>query len=161
MSLRIVVGSDDSGLQYKQILHRDLDADPRVTSVVDVGVGPDEHTAYPHVAVTAARLIADGAADRALLVCGTGLGVAISANKVPGIRAVPRTTASPSSGRSCPTTPRCCASVSVSSGSNWRAGWLGSGSVTGSTRSLLRRRRSRQSARMSPPKPSIAVRAAW
>ena len=54
MSLRIVVGSDDSGLQYKQILHRDLDADPRVTSVVDVGVGPDEHTAYPHVAVMAA-----------------------------------------------------------------------------------------------------------
>src|SRR6478609_7879331 len=88
MSLRIIVGSDDAGLQYKQILHRDLDADPRVTSVVDVGVGPDEHTAYPHVAVTAARLIADGAADRALLLCGTGLGVAISANKVPGIRAV-------------------------------------------------------------------------
>jgi ribose 5-phosphate isomerase B len=88
MSLRIVVGSDDAGLHYKQILHRDLDADPRVTSVVDVGVGPDEHTAYPHVAVTAARLIADGAADRALLLCGTGLGVAISANKVPGIRAV-------------------------------------------------------------------------
>ena len=57
-------------------------------SVVDVGVRPDEHTAYPHVAVTAARLVADGAADRALLVCGTGLGVAISANKVPGIRAV-------------------------------------------------------------------------
>jgi ribose 5-phosphate isomerase B len=38
--------------------------------------------------VTAARLVADGKADRALLVCGTGLGVAISANKVPGIRAV-------------------------------------------------------------------------
>jgi ribose 5-phosphate isomerase B len=56
--------------------------------VVDVGVGPDEHTAYPHVAVTAARMIADGHADRALLVCGTGLGVAISANKVPGVRAV-------------------------------------------------------------------------
>ena len=50
--------------------------------------GADEHTAYPHVAVAAARLIAEGKADRALLVCGTGLGVAISANKVPGIRAV-------------------------------------------------------------------------
>jgi dihydroxyacetone kinase len=69
-------------------LRRDLQADARVASVVDVGVGPDEHTAYPHVAVTAARLVADGEADRALLVCGTGLGVAISANKVPGIRAV-------------------------------------------------------------------------
>ena len=38
--------------------------------------------------MAAARLVAEGKADRALLVCGTGLGVAISANKVPGIRAV-------------------------------------------------------------------------
>ncbi|NTY61830.1 ribose-5-phosphate isomerase [Mycolicibacterium sphagni] len=88
MSLRVVVGSDDAGLDYKDILLRDLRADPRVSAVVDVGVGHDEHTAYPHVAVNAARMIADGRADRALLVCGTGLGVAISANKVPGIRAV-------------------------------------------------------------------------
>jgi len=88
MTLRIVVGCDDAGLQYKDILRRDLEDDDRVASVVDVGVGPGEHTAYPHVAVTAARMIADGEADRALLVCGTGLGVAISANKVPGVRAV-------------------------------------------------------------------------
>ena len=53
-----------------------------------MGVGTDENTAYPHIAVAAARLVAEGKADRALLVCGTGLGVAISANKVPGIRAV-------------------------------------------------------------------------
>ncbi|WP_019809063.1 ribose-5-phosphate isomerase [Saccharomonospora halophila] len=86
--LRIVVGSDDAGLSYKDALKQDLAADPRVAHVVDVGVGADEHTAYPHVAVTAARRVADGEADRALLVCGTGLGVAISANKVPGIRAV-------------------------------------------------------------------------
>ena len=85
---RIVVGSDDAGLDYKDALKRDLEADPRVGSVVDVGVGADEHTAYPHVAVHAARMVAEGEADRALLVCGTGLGVAISANKVPGIRAV-------------------------------------------------------------------------
>lgn len=86
--LRIVVGCDDAGLQYKEILRGDLEADPRVQSVVDVGVGPDDHTDYPHVAVTAARLVAEGVADRALLVCGTGLGVAIAANKVPGVRAV-------------------------------------------------------------------------
>lgn len=47
-----------------------------------------DKTAYPHVAVAAARLVATGKADRAILICGTGLGVAISANKVPGIRAV-------------------------------------------------------------------------
>ena len=85
---RIVVGCDDAGLQYKDILKADLEADPRVGEVVDVGVTVDQHTAYPHVAVEAARRIAAGTADRALLICGTGLGVAISANKVPGIRAV-------------------------------------------------------------------------
>lgn len=87
-SLRIVVGCDDAGLEYKNALKADLEADDRVIEVIDVGIGNGEHTAYPHVAVTAARMIAAGEADRALLVCGTGLGVAISANKVPGIRAV-------------------------------------------------------------------------
>ena len=85
--LRIVVGSDDAGYEYKEALKGDLRGDSRVAEVTDVGVGADEDTAYPHVAVAAARLIAEGKADRALLVCGTGLGVAISANKVPGIRA--------------------------------------------------------------------------
>jgi ribose 5-phosphate isomerase B len=87
-SWRIVVGSDDAGLQYKDALKADLQKDERVREVIDVGVGAAESTAYPHVAVAAARLIAEGKADRALLVCGTGLGVAISANKVAGIRAV-------------------------------------------------------------------------
>jgi ribose 5-phosphate isomerase B len=86
--LRIVVGCDDAGLQYKTALLADLNADERVSEVIDIGVGPGEQTHYPHVALAAAKLIADGAADRGLLVCGTGLGVAISANKVPGIRAV-------------------------------------------------------------------------
>jgi ribose 5-phosphate isomerase B len=85
---RIVVGSDDAGLDYKNVLKQDLENDDRVLEVIDVGVGADDTTAYPHVAVAAARLVAAGRADRALLVCGTGLGVAISANKVPGIRAV-------------------------------------------------------------------------
>ncbi|WP_055589096.1 ribose-5-phosphate isomerase [Peterkaempfera griseoplana] len=86
--LRIVVGSDDAGYEYKEALKADLEADPRVASVTDVGVRRDEHTAYPHIGVEAGRMVADGRADRALLVCGTGLGVAISANKVPGVRAV-------------------------------------------------------------------------
>lgn len=85
---RVVVGCDDAGLEYKTALKRDLQDDPRVSEVIDVGVGASDTTAYPHVAVAAARLVAAGDADRALLVCGTGLGVAISANKVAGIRAV-------------------------------------------------------------------------
>ncbi|MGI5349522.1 ribose-5-phosphate isomerase [Streptomyces sp. CA-250714] len=88
---RIVVGCDDAGLDYKEALKKDLLGDARVAQVTDVGVGSggaDRDRAYPHVAVEAARRVADGEADRALLICGTGLGVAISANKVPGIRAV-------------------------------------------------------------------------
>lgn len=86
--LRIVVGSDDAGYEYKTVLLALLRADDRVAEVIDVGVDADGHTFYPYVAVDAARRVAAGDADRALLVCGTGLGVAISANKVPGIRAV-------------------------------------------------------------------------
>ena len=61
--LRIVVGSDDAGLRYKGALKADLEADDRVAEVVDVGVTADEDAAYPHVAVEAARMIADGEAS--------------------------------------------------------------------------------------------------
>jgi len=87
-TLRIVVGSDCAGIRYKDILAEQLSNDDRVSEVIDVGRDIDEDTHYPHIAVAAGRLIMEGKADRALLVCGTGLGVAISANKVPGIRAV-------------------------------------------------------------------------
>ena len=85
---RIIIGNDEAGVEYKEALKALLEADSRVASVVDVGVGTNDTTAYPHVAVDAARKVASGGADRALLICGTGLGVAIAANKVPGIRAV-------------------------------------------------------------------------
>ena len=88
MTYSLVIGSDDAGFDYKEIIKADLLADDRVSDVTDVGVDADGHTAYPHVAVDAARLVANSEADRAILICGTGLGVAISANKVPGIRAV-------------------------------------------------------------------------
>lgn len=87
-TLRIVVGSDDAGYEYKEALKADLEANPAVAVVEDVGVDADSHTPYPTIAITAGQMVAAGRADRALLVCGTGLGVAISANKVPGIRAV-------------------------------------------------------------------------
>jgi len=57
--------------------------------VTDVGsYASDEKTAYPHRAAAAAKLVAEGKCDRALLVCGTGLGDAIWANKIKGVRAV-------------------------------------------------------------------------
>lgn len=86
--LRIVVGSDDAGYAYKEALKADLEKSELVESVHDVGVDESGQTAYPTIALAAAEMIAGGAADRALLVCGTGLGVAIAANKVEGVRAV-------------------------------------------------------------------------
>ena len=85
--MKVVVGCDEAGVQYKKAIKEDLESDPRVSEVIDVGVNADEHTAYPHVGVAGAKLVADGSADRAILVCGTGMGMAIAANKVKGIRA--------------------------------------------------------------------------
>ncbi|KAI0126405.1 hypothetical protein BJ170DRAFT_404634 [Xylariales sp. AK1849] len=87
--LRIAVGGDDAGFDYKAALSEDLSSHSRVSEVIDVGPkASSDKTAYPHYAIDAAELVAQGKADRALLICGTGLGVAISANKVQGVRAV-------------------------------------------------------------------------
>lgn len=85
--LRIVIGSDDAGFDYKEIVKKDLESSDLVESVTDVGVDGDGHTAYPRIGVAAGELVAAGRADRALLFCGTGMGVAMAAGKVPGIRA--------------------------------------------------------------------------
>ncbi|GAB3686424.1 ribose-5-phosphate isomerase [Salinisphaera aquimarina] len=86
--LRIVIGSDDAGFDYKEALKADMQASDAVASVEDMGVDKAADTPYATVAIAAAQKVASGEADRALLICGTGLGVAISANKVSGIRAV-------------------------------------------------------------------------
>lgn len=85
--LRIVIGSDDAGYDYKELLKKDLLANDLVESVDDVGVDADGHTPYPKVGVAVGEAIARGDADRGLLICGTGMGVAMAANKVAGIRA--------------------------------------------------------------------------
>ena len=85
--LRIVIGSDDAGYDYKELLKKDLLASDLVESVTDVGVDADGHTAYPKIGVAVGEAIAAGDADRGLLICGTGMGVAMAANKVQGIRA--------------------------------------------------------------------------
>ena len=89
MGWKISVGSDNAGYGYKEELKALLEADDRVEKVVDVGVtGREDGTYYPNIAVEAAEKIAAGEVDRGLLICGTGMGVAIAANKVSGVRAV-------------------------------------------------------------------------
>lgn len=85
--LRIALGSDDAGFEYKEMLKKDLLENPLVASVTDVGVDADGHTAYPAIGVAVGEEVAAGRADRGLLICGTGMGVAMAANKVAGIRA--------------------------------------------------------------------------
>jgi ribose 5-phosphate isomerase B len=89
VGFRVVVGSDDAGYQYKQAIADALRKDPRIAEVIDLGVHGDALTerSYPHIGLAAGQKIAAGEADRGILVCGTGIGMAISANKVPGIRA--------------------------------------------------------------------------
>ena len=83
----VAIGADNAGADMKNALKKQLEADPRV-DVIDLGV-PDasDDRAYPHVGIDVAQAVARGDARRGLLVCGTGIGMAISANKVPGVRA--------------------------------------------------------------------------
>lgn len=61
MTMRIVVGGDNAGFNYKEALRKDLESDERVDTVEDVGVMEDEDdTSYPNVAVAAAEKIARG-----------------------------------------------------------------------------------------------------
>jgi ribose 5-phosphate isomerase B len=84
----IAVGADQLGRPLLEVLIADLRADPRVREVMDLGVpSVEDPTAYPHVGIAVAEVVARGEAQRALLVCGTGIGMAISANKVRGVRA--------------------------------------------------------------------------
>lgn len=90
MGLKIVFGCDNAGVEYKNAIKADIEKHPQVEKVIDVGVNENTDTskAYPSVAIKGSEMIANGEADRGIFICGTGLGVAISANKVKGIRAV-------------------------------------------------------------------------
>ena len=84
--MRVAVGSDHAGFELKELVRPLLEASGH--EVVDVGTDSDQSTDYPRHAADAARLVAAGEADRAVVVCGSGVGVSIVANKVDGVRAV-------------------------------------------------------------------------
>jgi ribose 5-phosphate isomerase B len=83
----ILMGADDAGLELLQTIADDLTArGERVEIVRPDDIGPDA-VDYPDVAERVAVAIRDGRSDRAILICGTGIGMAIAANKVAGVRA--------------------------------------------------------------------------
>jgi ribose 5-phosphate isomerase B len=84
--MRIAVGSDHAGFHLKEHVRQVLEAEGH--DVVDVGTVSPDSVDYPRFAEEASRLVADGEAQRAVLACGSGVGVSIVANKVDGVRAV-------------------------------------------------------------------------
>lgn len=83
--MRIAIGADHAGVHLKDALRAALDA--RGIPYKDFGTTGDASVDYPDFAEHVARAVAAGEFDRGLLVCGSGIGMAIAANKVPGIRA--------------------------------------------------------------------------
>ena len=83
----LAFGADMAGVELKNALRDRLKNDPRV-AVIDYGVADNaDQTDYPNIGIQVAEAVARGEARRAILVCGTGIGMAITANKVAGIRA--------------------------------------------------------------------------
>lgn len=84
--MRIAIGSDHRGFDVK------LDVARRLQSlgheVADVGTSDTESVDYPDYAVAVGTMVSQGQAERGILICGTGIGMSIAANKVRGVRAV-------------------------------------------------------------------------
>ena len=84
--MRVSIGSDHAGFEQKQALVDYLVG--KGYDVIDRGPDNDDRVDYPDYAAPVAHDVADGVAERGVLVCGTGIGMAVAANKIHGIRAV-------------------------------------------------------------------------
>jgi ribose 5-phosphate isomerase B len=84
--MRIAIGSDHAGFELKESLRRWLHESGHVT--IDVGTDSEASCDYPVFGAAVAREVASGDADRGVAVCGSGIGICMAANKIPGVRAV-------------------------------------------------------------------------
>jgi ribose 5-phosphate isomerase B len=83
--MRIVVAADHAGFELKNLLAGDLRQ--RGHQVIDAGTNSANPVDYPDYAEALGKIIVDGGAERGVLICGSGVGASVSANKIPGIRA--------------------------------------------------------------------------
>lgn len=83
--MKIVVGCDEAAYQLKELVRTHLEELGH--GVVDVGVYNEDPSLYPDTAERLCARISSGECERGVLMCGTGIGMAITANKIPGIRA--------------------------------------------------------------------------
>lgn len=84
-SMKIAIGADHGGYYYKSVIVEKLTADGH--EVQDFGTHSENSCDYPEIAKPLAKAVAAGEFDRGILICGTGIGMSIAANKVPGARA--------------------------------------------------------------------------
>jgi ribose 5-phosphate isomerase B len=85
--MRIAVGSDHRGVELRAKLVGFLHSLGQ--EVIDLGTHESQDVDYPDVAAMVARKVAARDVDRGILICGTGVGMCIAANKIPGVRAAP------------------------------------------------------------------------
>ena len=83
--MRLVIGADHAGFELKQILAAYLRQQGH--EVIDEGTDSDAPVDYPDFAEAVANALLSGAAERGLVICGSGVGASVAANKIPGIRA--------------------------------------------------------------------------
>jgi ribose 5-phosphate isomerase B len=83
--VRIAVGADHAGFELKQRLAEQLRQSG--AEVLDLGTDGPEPVDYPDYAEAVGQALREGRADRGLLVCGSGVGASVAANKLPGVRA--------------------------------------------------------------------------
>ena len=83
--MKIVVGSDHAAYELKEAIKEKLTAEGH--EVIDVGCDSLESVDYPKYGHAVGRTVASGDAERGIAVCGSGIGISIACNKVPGIRA--------------------------------------------------------------------------
>lgn len=84
--MKLVIGSDEAGYELKERIKKYLH-DEKDIDIVDVGCHSTDPVLYPDIAEAACEKVIDGTCDRGILICGTGIGMAMTANKMPGIRA--------------------------------------------------------------------------
>ena len=83
--MRVAIGSDHAGFELKRVLGEDLRGQGQ--EVLDLGTHSTEAVDYPDFAEAVANAVREGRAERGILICGSGVGASVAANKVPGIRA--------------------------------------------------------------------------
>jgi ribose 5-phosphate isomerase B len=84
LAMKVVIGCDHAGFDYKARVVQELVALGH--EVIDVGTNSAASVDYPDFGLAAAKAVVDGRAERGVLICGTGIGISIAANKVKGIR---------------------------------------------------------------------------